>query len=66
MNPFRKSREFSLYRQMVFGDRAGSPDAPNPLHALHTSGSGSPRAARRYLEAGADPDTAAQSESETE
>ena len=22
MNPFRSSREFSLYRQLVFGDRA--------------------------------------------
>ena len=31
MNPFRKSREFSLFRQMVFGDRAGAPDQRNPL-----------------------------------
>lgn len=63
MNPFHKSREFSLYRQMVFGDRAGNGDAPNPLHTLNTSGSGSPRAARRFE---ADLDAAAPSESETE
>ena len=66
MNPFRKSREFSLYRQMVFGDRAGSAEMPNPLHTLNTSGSGSPRAARRLLEGSADVDAGAQSEPETE
>ena len=64
MNPFRRSREFSLYRQMVFGDRAGAPDQHNPLHTLTTSGSGSPRAAR--AEAGDDADAAPTSESETE
>ncbi len=64
MKPSPSSREFSLYRQMVFGDRAGRPDQRNPLHTLSTSGSGSPRAARRSPDA--DIDTAAQPEAETE
>ena len=26
MNPFRRSREFALYRQLVFGARADAPE----------------------------------------
>ena len=63
MNPFRKSREFSLYRQMVFGDRAGAPDQTNPLfaHAQRAA-----RAAQPDLHADADGAAPGQTESEAE
>lgn len=62
MNPFRKSREFSLYRQMVFGDRAGAPDQRNPLwkHAFVKS------ASQPTPDAGTPGEGPAQSETEIE
>ena len=62
MSPFRKSREFSLFRQMVFGDRAGAPDQRNPLWK-QVSGSGT---SQPTPEAGAQGDASAKSESEIE
>ena len=64
MNPFRKSREFSLYRQMVFGDRAGAPDQRNPLwkHSFNAAAA----SAQPVPHAGGEGDGAAQAEAETE
>ena len=64
MNPFRRSREFSLYRQMVFGDRAGAPDQRNPLwsHAFAPGGAEPQPVANAATEG----DPSAHAESETE
>jgi len=63
MSPFRRSREFSLYRQLVFGDRAGAPDQANPLwaHAQRAA-----RAVQPDLHADAEGVGPGQTESETE
>jgi hypothetical protein len=37
MNPFRRSREFALYRQLVFGARADVPERHDLEFAAHES-----------------------------
>ena len=64
MNSFRKSREFSLFRQMVFGSRVGTAHQGNTL-AVHAFGAGD-AAAPSAPHAGAERDAAAQAETETE
>ena len=62
MNPFRKSREFSLFRQMVFGDRAGAPDQRNPLQPRAFTGTGLQQPAPRADDGEADVQTDAEIE----